>query len=116
MRTALAVFGGVCAAVLMVGVIAFVNGGLEFAECTGTARAGWIVPLIGGIVIGLVSLALLGSGNEVDHTRETTTLHSSTCVACGNSILDEWRLCPHCGQLLECSTDSPHPKSAESHA
>lgn len=116
MRTALAVVGGVGAAVLMLGVIAFVNGGLGFAECTGTARAGWIVLLIGGIVIGLASLALLGSGNEADRTRETTTLHSSTCVACGNSILDEWRLCPHCGQLLECSTDSPHPKPAESRA
>lgn len=110
LRTALAVFGGVCAAILMLGVLAVVNGGLSFADCTGTARTGWIVPLIGGIVIGLTSLALLQSGEEVDRTNENASMHASTCLACGNPILDEWRLCPHCGELLECSTDKPKPQ------
>lgn len=109
MRIALAVFGGLCAAILMLGVLAYVNGGLQFADCTGTTRTGWIVPLIGGLVIGMTSLALLKPGDDVSDPGPGDSLHASTCVACGNPILEEWRLCPHCGQLLECSTDKPGP-------
>ncbi|PKQ29120.1 MAG: hypothetical protein CVT60_07015 [Actinobacteria bacterium HGW-Actinobacteria-10] len=109
MRIALAVIGGFCAAVLMLGVLAYVNGGLQFADCTGTARAGWIVPLIGGLVIGLASLVLLKPGDDVNIPGSGHQVHTSTCVSCGSPILQEWRLCPHCGQLMECSTDRPGP-------
>lgn len=100
-KLVLAVLGGILGVALMLGILSVVNGGKGFVCCTGTTGIGWVVPLIGGLVIGAVSLALLGSEKD-EQPPDEIGLRSSSCPSCGSSILDEWRLCPHCGQLLEC--------------
>ncbi len=70
------------------------------------ARLGWLVPLVAGILIGAITLVLLG-GRSSDEREDETPVATSECAACGGSILTDWRMCPHCGALLECDTQLP---------
>lgn len=62
------------------------------------AAPGWGFALVAGTLVALVALLLL------EPVAEPTTpdLVASSCVACGKPTIEEWRLCPHCGRLLEC--------------
>lgn len=63
----------------------------------------WGVAAAVGTLVALVVLLLtepVGEGGSADLTV-------STCPACGKSTIDEWRLCPHCGQMLECDMALP---------
>ncbi len=65
----------------------------------------WSAVLIMGTLAALVVLLILEpqSGSE----SEERELVISSCPACGKSTIDEWRLCPHCGQMLECDMSIP---------
>ena len=63
----------------------------------------WLVALVAGVLIGAVTLILLESRQSA-RGDEDSSLASAECPACGNPILEEWRLCPHCGELLQCDT------------
>ncbi|MRR11668.1 zinc ribbon domain-containing protein [bacterium] len=115
MRTIMSALGGLLGAVILLGVLAVANGGLGFVTCTGTARSGWIVPLVGGLVIAMASLLLLDPGRHADDD-DAVELRASACASCGSPIIDEWRLCPHCGQLLECQVPLTSPMQATSRA
>ncbi|MDP2182739.1 MAG: hypothetical protein Q8K99_09250 [Actinomycetota bacterium] len=85
-------------------VIAIETGG-GIGGCTSTAAFRWFVPLLAAAVIGGVAIMLLeGSPSE---SASTDTLQSGTCAVCGSAIMDEWKLCPHCGALLECDVRMP---------
>lgn len=101
------VLGSLGGAGLVVVALSFINGGEGFAFCTATARFGWVVPLVAGFVIGGVSLLLLDSGER----RAPEPPHqfvATSCVACGSSVIDEWRMCPDCGELLECEMNAQY--------
>jgi peptidoglycan/LPS O-acetylase OafA/YrhL len=63
----------------------------------------WGLALIVGTLVALVALLLLEPTSE---SREPDLVISS-CAACGKPTLEEWRLCPYCGQMLECDMSMP---------
>lgn len=97
--------GSLATGVALFAVVAYFNRGTGFSFCTATTGLGWTVPLITGLLIAGVVVLLLGSAE--DTTEAPPELRSSTCSACGTSIIDEWRMCPHCGELLECDVAMP---------
>lgn len=104
-RILMAAIGGLLAGVLILGILAAVNGATGFRACTATEAFGWAVPIIAGLAVGAMSLLLLGSGR--DQSEPPSTPSASACAECGSPIHDGWRLCPHCGSLLECDVAMP---------
>jgi hypothetical protein len=100
-----AILGGLALAALLTAALAVANGTQGIAYCT-ALRFGWIVPLFAGLVIGGVALLLLDSrGAGRDSIRDTSAQWA--CPACDNPILEDWRMCPYCGQLLSCDMSTP---------
>ena len=58
------------------------------------AALNWIVPIAAGFFVGGVAWALLATGDRVP---SRVTMH---CTSCGSSILEGWRICPHCGHFI----------------
>ena len=53
----------------------------------------WIVPLL------LISLVAYGiSGNNLVNAFKPAS--SRTCPQCNQTVQNEWKSCPHCGQTL----------------
>lgn len=98
---ATAVAGGFLAGIVMLGVLAMLNGGVGFTSCTAMTGLGWMVPLVAGLTIGGVALLLLDTSESVSGL-DSAAMNASTCASCGSPIIAEWRMCPHCGALLEC--------------
>lgn len=63
----------------------------------------WIVPIAAGFLVGGVAWALLATG---DRTPARTRMH---CTSCGSSILEGWRICPHCGHFLGDAVERREP-------
>jgi len=100
-RWALVLVGGLTFAALLFGVLVRLNAEYGFVACTATTPFGWIVPVVAGAVLGLVVLILLDDRRRDSGDDEAgRELRSTACPSCGNEIIDEWRLCPDCGQLL----------------
>jgi hypothetical protein len=59
----------------------------------------WIVPIVAGFLVGGVAWALLATGDTLPSRAR------SHCAACGSSILEGWRICPHCGHFVGESPD-----------
>lgn len=58
------------------------------------AALNWIVPIGAGFLVGGVAWALLATGDRLPSRA------SSRCPSCGSSILEGWRICPHCGHFV----------------
>jgi hypothetical protein len=58
----------------------------------------WVVPVLLGASVGVAAWLVLRS---LPPERDVPELSEEACPACGRLILDDWRLCPHCGTLLE---------------
>lgn len=99
MRFVLAVAGGLFVVGGLYWILSAANGVQGFAGCTGTAAFGWIVPLVTGAVIGGVSWFLLH--REEREPPEHSEFRRHPCPSCGAPVLDEWRLCPECGTVLD---------------
>lgn len=57
---------------------------------------GWAVPLIAGGGVGLLSWFLLaGTGRDDEFDVKRATVR---CASCGTEVLEDWRLCPYCGE------------------
>lgn len=63
----------------------------------------WGLALIVGTLVALVALLLLEPISE-SHDAD---LVITSCAACGKPTLDEWRMCPYCGQMLQCDMSVP---------
>jgi len=59
------------------------------------SQAGWIVPIVAGTTVGVLSWLLLGGDDIVDSGDSARPTVS--CPVCGTELLEEWRLCPYCG-------------------
>ncbi len=86
----------------MFGVLAFA---LALGPCKVTGWSSFGVAITSGMLTGVTALVLLGS-RPLGH-GDTDTSEPTSCVACGASLVEEWRLCPHCGQMRECDTRHP---------
>lgn len=88
---------GVGAAAGLLGVIYYVNADGGFATCTVSTGLGWTVPVVAGLTASGLAWALTVSA----HGRQgRTRVAASVCPACGGTVMDDWRLCPHCGQRI----------------
>lgn len=102
LRIAAAVFGGLAVVAVLA---AFVRMG---AATSGRSwpmagEAGWVVPLVAGATVGVLSWLLLG-GDYAPEASETGP-HRVECPVCGTELLQEWRLCPYCGVKSEKAAD-----------
>jgi hypothetical protein len=94
-----AVIGAISIAVVLLAVAVLTRSvdGLDHS----LAALNWIVPIAAGFFVGGVAWALLATG---DRLPPRTRTH---CTSCGSSILDGWRICPHCGhfvgEVMECA-------------
>lgn len=115
-RTLLMLAGLAAGGVAMLAFLSVINGDAGFAFCTATTRLGWLAPLVAGLVIGTVSLSLLsGEAPAIEHNVENWD-SGAVCDACGSPVIDQWRMCPNCGQLLggdSVSTDEARPVAGE---
>lgn len=81
------------------------------ADAAGLAAAyplgafGWMVPVAAGAAVGLVAWVALGTGTASDPDSIIRDEHP--CAACGRMILDDWRLCPYCGTLVDDGSGEP---------
>lgn len=99
MRLVAAVLGGIAVVTVLGALVIAVSSGRGLVP----AGAGWVVPLVVGGSVGLLSWFLLTetpSEDGSDAKRATVT-----CALCGTEVLEDWRLCPYCGELNE----SPRP-------
>lgn len=99
-RTVLTLSGLAAGAVLMAAILSLVNGESGFAFTTATGRFGWLVPLVAGLVIGLVSLSLLAERGPSGSDASPVWDSGAVCDACGSPVTEAWRLCPSCGHIL----------------
>jgi len=83
---------------IVLGLILMVNAEAGFAGCTGTTQFGWMAPILAASIIGGLAWILLGQDARVDQPR---TPEAVSCPACGREVLGMWRLCPHCGTMLD---------------
>jgi ribosomal protein L32 len=94
-----AVIGAMSIAVVLLAVAVLTRSvdGLD----SSLAALNWIVPIAAGFLVGGVAWALLATG---DRLPSRTRIH---CTSCGSSILEGWRICPHCGhfvgEVVECT-------------
>jgi hypothetical protein len=111
-KIAVALLGAVVLAGLLLIVLALVNVESGVVAGTGTKTIGWIVPIVAGAVIGAVAFLLLDEGRARD--RDEGDLSSATCGECGSEIITEWRMCPHCGEILDRDLAAPTRASSRS--
>lgn len=106
-RVAAAITGGLFATFALLALLLAVNAGAGFEGTTGTTPLGWTVPLIAGALVGAVAWLLLAEDvqdPDMDH-------RAATCSACGEGILEDWRMCPYCGDMVSNSPESTRVES-----
>jgi hypothetical protein len=100
-RIGLTVLGGL-AAVSLVAVLITEIDAAGFGRAGDTGGLAWLAPVVVGASIGVVAwLALRALPRE----SAASPRAEHGCPACGRLILDDWRLCPHCGTLVECKAE-----------
>ena len=97
---AAALVGGSFAGIVVLGTLSFLNRDVGFASCTAMADYVWVTLLLAGLIIGGVILLLLDFP-EADECVSDSTVVTSTCASCGGSIIEDCRLCPHCGEMFD---------------
>ncbi len=99
-----AVMAGAGFAVAMILVAIGLAGG-ALVSTTAATTAGWMVPLTAGITVAFAAWRL--SRTRGPGVSSGVELHEKKCSTCGGVVFEEWRLCPHCGAMIEsCSLES----------
>lgn len=98
-RLLVAAAAGVVTSVGLVVYLDYVNGHDGFVVSAAATEPGWLVPLISGaavagIVWSVMRAEATGSSQGGEHSP-------SSCHACGGMVLEDWRMCPHCGVQFE---------------
>jgi len=98
-RIVAVVLGGLVVTGAIVGLLVAANGGAGLSHCTVTGAFGWTLPLIAGIAIGALAWVLHRGGRA--STRSEPQRATARCDSCGSALMESWRLCPYCGELIE---------------
>lgn len=106
-RWTLGVIGALAFAGILLALLVLINSDWGFIGCTSFTPFGWIIPLVAGIVLGLVVMLLME--NEEHDDEDPHSLRSTSCMSCGRPVIAEWRLCPHCGAMRTCDVDLQTP-------
>jgi len=97
-RLAIAAALGATAALLLLGVLSFLNSGGGFAAATAATPLGWLVPLGAIALSGALAFSLYSLRSPMQTESESRGV--CRCTKCGGTVMGEWRLCPHCGVSL----------------
>jgi hypothetical protein len=98
MRLVTAGFGGVVVAVAFLAGLLVINSRSGFTGSAAATAAGWTIPLLAGVVAGVVAwVLLLEEAPEDKHEA----MPMAQCRECGRALADEWRLCPYCGTFAQ---------------
>lgn len=57
----------------------------------------WVVPVIAGAAVGALAWLVLDGLPDEDDGESSSGF---TCRVCGHPMLDDWRMCPHCGAVI----------------
>ena len=114
MRFVLVVVGSLAAAGVLLALLLLINSDCGFVGCSGLMPYGWIIPLVAGVVLGLVVMLLMNQDDAA--SEDSSEMRSTACSACGEMIIDDWRLCPHCGQMRTCDVSIKAPVGISSTA
>lgn len=87
-----AVIGAASIAVVLLAVAVLTRSVTTLGASMGALN--WIVPIAAGFLVGGVAWALLATG---DRLPSRATLQ---CGSCGSTVLEGWRICPHCGHFI----------------
>lgn len=63
---------------------------------------GWLAPLVAASVVLGVSGILLAQRRARDEGN--TSFDRTQCPACEREVMGQWRMCPYCGAMLDCTT------------
>jgi hypothetical protein len=92
---------------LLVGLVlaGAVSAGLVLAGTLSDDRSlvvvfGWIAPVIAGCIVGGVAYLLLETRSGSSAREESLHL----CDSCGAELLEDWRMCPNCGLIVDDET------------
>ena len=83
-------------------VLHIANRGVVFEGCTATATFGWLIPLLSGALVAVIAWMLMDGDRDDLSASAKDDPKATVCMHCGSGILQEWKLCPYCGQLREC--------------
>ncbi len=103
-RLTVVALGGLAVVVAFGALVASMRGGGQPAGLAFVRGAGWIVPLVGGAAVGAFSWLILSGTTfgEVSCTPSTVP-----CPLCGTDVLEDWRMCPYCGESYELTLEDP---------
>lgn len=82
----------------LVGLFLVSFAGVRFGDSAARSVVGWTLPAFLAAIGGGVSWLLLSDDATTDSATPVATAH---CGTCGHSVIEDWRLCPHCGTLVE---------------
>ena len=103
MRLVSAILGGIVVALAFLAGVLVLNSRSGLSGSTAATAAGWTIPVLAGIVAGVVAWVLL---IEDRSRQEEGSGLAPRCSDCGRPMADEWRLCPYCGALNESEAES----------
>ena len=108
LRVTAAALGGlaVVTALVAFGILASLRSGVVLG---GAHAPLWAVPLVAGAAVGVLSWFLLTGSPTAEGASDDYRV-TVACAHCGNSVLEDWLLCPHCGSASEVT--SPPESSA----
>ena len=75
------------------------NAGAGFTLSSVAGAFGWILPIVAGVAVGGLAWSLHRGGRL--RARSKPTLATARCDSCGSAMMESWRLCPYCGDLIE---------------
>ncbi|RJQ54913.1 MAG: hypothetical protein C4521_03390 [Actinobacteria bacterium] len=94
---------GILVSVALLSVISYFNGPYlgkkeGIARALGLSELGWVGPLLILLVICALVIYLSRAGSLPKN--EACSCEEARCIACGQEIIHDWRLCPYCGSLV----------------
>ncbi|HEX9092376.1 MAG TPA: hypothetical protein VF902_00185 [Coriobacteriia bacterium] len=98
-RILLVVIGVLVSAAAATVLIRALAGRAGFSVSAVDYPLGWTLPLASAFVIVGVGWLLLSQGSR--RGRGSSKAISLPCPTCGRTVMDDWRMCPYCGRVLE---------------